>query len=215
LPDRVFDLTKQAYLGRVVADDLLQIADKCQKLFVTGSIRCQEIFFTSQKITAHTSFHINGRGLDLHGFPDHFVGAVDPFTGITQYQNVIRLFSHCQAFIKQFLFTVTESGYLIAELVEVDLAAPLAHQIGHVIHVLGITDLPAQLDGGFGDVVLPPGNCCGNLIQKLHLSRIVTHRRLKFTGQLIKSLSAGNIWIKEIFLTGQQISPHSGFHVNG
>ena len=120
----------------------------------------------------------------------------------------------CLALIHQHRLLGGERGHDRPEGVEVLLAAGLADQVGHVVHGLGVADLPAQGDGRLGDVLLPFADGLLDLGQQRHLGRIIVHGLAQARDKLIEPLGSVRVGRQELVLAGQQIAAHAGLHVD-
>ena len=185
-----------------------------------GRVRVQKLIFSCQKIAAHTGFHIDGCGQNFVGRGDHFMGMLNPLGGIG-YQFVVGFifssgcFGSLLALGHQLCFSFDKGCYLAAELVKVDLAPCFSDKTCHIIHCLCITDLSAKRNGRLGDLFFPFVDGLFGLVEQLHLSRVVVNGLFQCFGQFMKGFPTVIIRVEKPLFAGQQIAPHTGFHVNG
>ena len=93
-------------------------------------------------------------------------------------------------------------------------APSFTDQIGHIVHGLGLADVPAKLDLHFSDVRLPVAQDLLRFAKPGDLARVVADGRLQLRDLRIDRLFTVFVRIEEFLASSEQEPAHAGFHVD-
>jgi hypothetical protein len=116
--------------------------------------------------------------------------------------------------VQQHLFAADKGCDLAAEFVKIPFTACFADKTRHAIHRFGIANLAPHFNGRIGNLRLPFLQRLFCLAQPRDLLGIIADGVFQSCNIFKCLLATCGLWRKEIFLTRQQVSAHTGFHID-